>query len=154
MSYTLGQAAKATGMSKSSILRAIKNHKISATKDEASGVWLIEPAELHRLYPPIVAEQSNVFDLASGEAPGEIRELRVKLEAAQQRLSDKDAEIGRQEKQIDQLNMTLRQFTALLTDQREKPIITPPEARERANDLPHPTTKARRWWQRGKRESV
>ena len=50
MSYTLGQAAKAVGMSKTSILRSIKAGKISAGRDEF-GQWAIEPCELHRVYP-------------------------------------------------------------------------------------------------------
>src|SRR4030081_1423518 len=52
MSYTLGQAAKAVGMSKTSILRSIKAGRISAGRDEL-GQWAIEPCELHRVYPPL-----------------------------------------------------------------------------------------------------
>ena len=55
MSYTLGQAAKAVGMSKTSILRSIKAGRISAGRDEF-GQWAIEPCELHRVYPPITDE--------------------------------------------------------------------------------------------------
>lgn len=51
MSYTLAEAAKATGTNKTTILRAIKAGKVSGAKDE-HGAWLIEPAELHRVYPP------------------------------------------------------------------------------------------------------
>jgi hypothetical protein len=46
MSYSLGAAAAATGLNKTSILRAIKSGKISGTKD-ALGQWWVEPAELH-----------------------------------------------------------------------------------------------------------
>ena len=52
MGYTLGQAAKAVGMSKTSILRSIKAGRISAGRDEF-GQWAIEPCELHRVYPPL-----------------------------------------------------------------------------------------------------
>ena len=52
MGYTLGQAAKAVGMSKTSILRSIKAGRISAGRDEFSQ-WAIEPCELHRVYPPL-----------------------------------------------------------------------------------------------------
>jgi len=51
MSYSLGAAAAATGLNKTSILRAIKNGKISGTKD-ALGQWWVEPAELHRVPKP------------------------------------------------------------------------------------------------------
>src|SRR3546814_12498708 len=51
MAYTLGEAAKATGISKASISRAITSGRISAIKTE-SGSFPIEPVELHRVYPP------------------------------------------------------------------------------------------------------
>ena len=51
MSYSLGAAAAATGLNKTSILRAIKSGKISGTKD-ALGQWWVEPAELHRVPKP------------------------------------------------------------------------------------------------------
>jgi hypothetical protein len=49
--YSLAQAAAAVGRNRSSVLRAIKAGKISAVRDEATGEWRIQPAELHRLYP-------------------------------------------------------------------------------------------------------
>ena len=51
MSYSLGAAAAATGLNKTSILRAIKSGKISGTKD-VLGQWWVEPAELHRVPKP------------------------------------------------------------------------------------------------------
>jgi hypothetical protein len=51
MSYRLSQAAAACSLTKSTVRRAIKTGKVSATKD-AHGQWHIEPAELHRVYPP------------------------------------------------------------------------------------------------------
>src|SRR5262245_66573216 len=51
MSYSLGAAAAATGLNKTSILRAIKSGKILGTKD-ALGQWWVEPAELHRVPKP------------------------------------------------------------------------------------------------------
>ena len=41
--HTLGTAAKATGLNKSTVLRAIKSGKISAAKDE-HGEWQIDAA--------------------------------------------------------------------------------------------------------------
>src|SRR3954464_9102428 len=51
MAYTLGTAAKATGRGKTTIYRAIKSGKISATRHE-DGSYTIDPAELHRVFPP------------------------------------------------------------------------------------------------------
>ena len=51
MQYTLGQAAKATGKNKTIIQRAIKAGKLSA--DFKDGQYSIDPAELHRVFPPL-----------------------------------------------------------------------------------------------------
>jgi hypothetical protein len=55
MYESLGKAAAAAGVSKSTILRAIKSHRISAAKTD-TGDWQIDPAELHRVFSP--AEQA------------------------------------------------------------------------------------------------
>jgi hypothetical protein len=54
MTYTLAAAATATGLSKTTILRAIKDGKIAASRDE-QGEWQVEPAELHLVFPPVAA---------------------------------------------------------------------------------------------------
>ena len=59
MPYTLMTAAQACGMNRSTVLRAIKSGKISAVKDEVTGAWVIEPAEMHRLYPPAAAPEAS-----------------------------------------------------------------------------------------------
>ena len=59
MPYTLVTAAQAAGVNRSTVLRSIKAGRISATKDELRGAWLIEPAELHRLYPPVGVPDAN-----------------------------------------------------------------------------------------------
>src|SRR3954453_14527303 len=52
MFYTLGTGAKAAGTSKASIWRAIKSGRISATR-EADASFRIDPAGLHRVFPPV-----------------------------------------------------------------------------------------------------
>lgn len=47
---TLGQAAKATGKQKSTILDAIRTGRLSAGRDPFNR-WQIDPAELFRVYP-------------------------------------------------------------------------------------------------------
>jgi hypothetical protein len=51
-SFTLGTASQATGTAKSTILRAIKAGRISASRDELNQ-WQIEPAELFRVFPAL-----------------------------------------------------------------------------------------------------
>jgi hypothetical protein len=50
--YTLGTAAISVGIAKSTVLRAIKAGRISAQRDP-NGQWAIDPAEFHRVFPPI-----------------------------------------------------------------------------------------------------
>lgn len=50
MSLSLNKAAKMCGRAKSTILEAIKNGRMSAPKDE-KGRYLIDPSELHRVFP-------------------------------------------------------------------------------------------------------
>ena len=138
MPQTLGQAAKTAGKNRTTILRAIKAGKLSATHDAATGSWLIESAELHRLYPPADAHASaprgGAHSRSSG-ASGAIRELHA-------RLADKDAVIGSLERTIDDLRRRLdaeaeerRRLTLVLADQRAAP----------------PTPARRSWlpWRRG-----
>jgi hypothetical protein len=105
MSYTLGEAAKAVGKSKATISKAIKSGKISASKND-DGSFTIEASELHRVYPPtpstVESEQYSTPDstrVNTYEKDKELIELRVRLEAANQRISDleKDKEDWKQQ---------------------------------------------------------
>ena len=80
MSYSLSNAAAACGIYKSTVLRSIKSGRLTATKD-AFGQWRIEPAELHRVYPPV---QSNDAD-GNGTRHGATAEDRAAMIVAQDR---------------------------------------------------------------------
>jgi hypothetical protein len=128
MAYTLGQAAKASGRSKATIHRAVKAGRLSATRSESGG-WLIDPAELHRVYPPSVSgngsrdgPRDDTQPLVNGEGrlaerdavsllreriaeqAETIRDLRTRLDLADQRLGEER-----------------RQMLAILTDQSRRP---------------------------------
>jgi excisionase family DNA binding protein len=128
MAYTLTQAAEATGISKSTILRAIKSNKVSAARDQRNQGWLIEPAELHRLYPLASNDAAKKQEMTRHETPSEVNELRAKLEAATQRIADKDETIADLRRRLDAEGEERRRLTAILTDQRAKPpdVITMP----------------------------
>jgi len=94
MSYTLAAAAAAVGLNKTTILRAIKTGKISARLDEHRH-WRIEPAELHRVYPP-AASQADSSAAAQREAVFEAvaaAELQFKVALAEQRLAELKADL-------------------------------------------------------------
>jgi len=81
MSYTLGDAAKATGKSKTTLHRAIKSGKISANK-AVDGSYSIDPAELHRVFPPAtIATPVTPLQRNEPEQSGNTLEtLRIQLE--------------------------------------------------------------------------
>lgn len=117
MVYTLGEAARATGKSKATISKAIKSGRVSARKDE-TGTFHIDPSELHRVYPPTVSSERKETPATPPEKAdidGAIRELQARLEAAHERLSDKEAVITDLKEDRDRWR---QQATALLTDQR------------------------------------
>ena len=75
--YTLGTAAKATGMTKSAIFKAIKKGRISARKNEM-GRYDIDPAELHRVYPPLPTSEKDERERTQ-ETATENRELKARV---------------------------------------------------------------------------
>jgi hypothetical protein len=58
MPYSLQSAATACGVNRSTILRAVKSGRISATKDEL-GAWVLEPVEVHRIYPLVALGEAK-----------------------------------------------------------------------------------------------
>ncbi len=122
MVYTLGEAAKATGKSKSTISKAIKSGRISATKGE-TGAFAIDPAELHRVYSATVEsrqEETRRAPKMSSKDDGLVRELQARLEATQERLTDKKSVIDDLRKDRDRWR---QQATALLEDKRPKSFL-------------------------------
>ncbi|WP_299847926.1 hypothetical protein [uncultured Paracoccus sp.] len=143
MAYTLGEAAKATGKSKATISKAIKSGRISAVKDE-TGTFHIDPAELHRVYAPTVSverEETLSKPTANTANDGLIRELQARLEAAQERLADKEAVITDLREDRDKWR---QQATGLLSDLRT--------AQEKAVPVTHaeplPASQSEGFWKR------
>lgn len=119
MVYTLGEAAKVTGKSKATISKAIKSGRISAVKDD-TGTFRIDPSELHRVYPPI--SQGKQLDVplqtpVNTQETSELKALQVRLDAARERLADKEAVISDLREDRDRWR---QQATALLEDKRPK----------------------------------
>lgn len=122
MVYTLGEAAKATGKSKATISKAIKSGRISAHKDEI-GTFHIDPSELHRVYPLTVSSERNETPVNASAKPdidGTIRELQARLQAAHERLSDKESVISDLREDRDKWR---QQATALLSDHRPQGFL-------------------------------
>jgi hypothetical protein len=129
MSYTLTSAATATGLNRTTILRAIKSGKISGAKDE-HGEWHIEPAELHRVYPPVARTEARP-DATPQYAPGDDVELRIRATLAEARLADLKTALDDMRGQRDHWQAMAQRLA--ITDQR----ATSPPSHSRSS-----------WWQR------
>ncbi len=124
MSYSLSDAAKATGKNRTTIQRAIKSGKISASKNE-NGAYEIAPAELHRIFPAIAQrsaqqpKETNSDTLQRSDATSET--LRIRLEMLEK---ERERERAQLEGTIADLredrDKWRQQATALLEDHRPK----------------------------------
>src|ERR1044071_2447876 len=130
--YTLAEAAKATGKSKSTVLRSIRAGRLSAVRDELTGGWLIEPVELHRLYPEHGGAARNApnDEARNGNDAAEMEELRARLADAHETIRDL-------RQRLDAEAAERRRLTAILADQR---AATPAPAA--------PARRRWRFWQR------
>ena len=133
MSYTLGDAAKATGKSKTTLHRAIKSGRISASKAE-DGSYSIDPAELHRVFPAVTAG-TPLGPLPKNDEErisNTLAALRIQLEMQEK---ERDRERALLQETIADLredrDKWRQQATSLLTDLRSEP--------------PDPIRR-RRWW--------
>ena len=140
-SMTLSQAAKVSGKSKSTLSRAIKMGRLSATRLE-DGNFSIDPAELFRAYP---ATPSNPYDerhIEQGATPipaelqNRISMLELLLEKERETVA-REREISAREREIsadlkEDRDRWRQQATSLLADLRPQLAEPAPPARRRA----------------------
>lgn len=136
MTLTLRQAAELTGKSKSTLTRAIKAGRLSASRN-AGGMYAIDPAELARVFPFRSTHDAN--DDARHDAPdgaprnknttpddAAILQLKLSLLA-----EERDRERNAAEREREQLALTVadlrerldraeQRVTALIGDHRPK----------------------------------
>jgi hypothetical protein len=127
MSYTLGQAARAAGRSKTTLNRAIKTGKLSAVRSD-DGSYTIDPAELQRVYPLTGTANGHLARsvtavTVNGAAPEPA--FLQQLLAERERLVEEQASAirdlrARLDAESEERRRVQAQLTALLTDQREK----------------------------------
>lgn len=120
---TLGQAAKATGKSKSTIFKALESGKLSSIEKTTAG-YKIDPSELFRVFPK-TPEPEKIEQSATPENAKENEYLRRENEILRQQL----------EREREQADHWRRQATALLTYQPEQKTETPPEPTAKKSGL-------------------
>ncbi len=137
MKFTLGQAAKETGVSKSTLSRALDSGKISGER-QPDNSWQIDASELFRVYPRLADKpaatrpggaagndpQSPGTGVATASLQAEVERLRELLSNLN---IERDRERSQLVDQIEDLRLRLDGETAerrelmrrLLTDQRK-----------------------------------
>lgn len=139
---TLRQAAGLTGKSKSTLTRAIKAGRLSASRD-AKGIYAIDPAELARAFPFKPAQGAGggaPHDAPDGAprnkdaTPDDAATLRLKLSFL---VEERDRERNAAERECEQL-------TATVADLRER--LDRAEQRVTALIGAHRPEKRRSWW--------
>lgn len=117
MTYlSLGEAAKAAGVAKGTISKALKSGKLSYADKTPAG-YQIDPAELFRAFP---RKQSETVENERLETPKETVEtavLRAQLEAAERRATTAEADRDAWRDQAQRL---------AITDQRATSQSSPP----------------------------
>ena len=121
--YTLGQAAKATGRSKAGLLDAIRNGRISASRDDKNQ-WQIDPAELHRVYPLIVKPEVKAEQEQTPPNTYETQLLEEKVRYLERTVNTLEATTADLRTDRDHWREQAR-LTLMLTDQRQPPKVEP-----------------------------
>lgn len=121
---SLREAATAAGVSKSTIQRAIKSGRLSASRTDDGG-YAIDPAELHRVYPARNTDDAARTDAAGQDATSpapaatamleaELASLRELLRRADREADDLRADRDAWRAQAENASATVK----MLTDQR------------------------------------
>lgn len=140
MSLSPAEAGKHVGLTKQSIVKAIRSGRISAAKD-AKGEWRIEPVELFRVWPAINQDTGKVapqVDAGTPPVDGEVVALlKTQLEDLR---ADRDH--WRKAAEAERAERLALSEKLLLTDQRP--------ASERSPDAPEavPPSPPKGFWSR------
>ncbi len=131
MLFSLRQAANKVGKDKSTIHRAIKSGKLSATRKSKSSPWEIDPAELHRVFPKPshgTAKRDTAGQSATHSPAPEIQALQRDVAERDRQIEQLETERRRERdtlketiddlrSRLDKENEERRKLTHLLTDQ-------------------------------------
>ena len=109
----LSEAAKLAGKSKQALRKAVQSGRMSGVKDD-KGVWLVDPAELERVYPLVAKGGRDEAPVApADDVSTELAVSRAKVLMLQENL---ERERDRAEAAEKRLDTVLTQ----LTDQRPR----------------------------------
>ena len=116
MLYTLGQAAKVAGVSKTTISNAVKSGRLSAGRGDKNQ-YQIDPAELARVYP---VDSPVTIKSERDKTPENTAALQAEIDGLKARLDDMKAALEREREQADKWRETAEHNQRLLADQRPR----------------------------------
>lgn len=126
MSLSPAEAAKHVGLTKQSVIKAIRSGRLSAVKD-TSGGWLIEPVELFRVWSAVNQDRGKVTPRIDAGLPPENSEvvtlLKGQIDLLRSQLDDVRAD--REDIRADRNHWRQIAERGLLTDQRPPSERTP-----------------------------
>jgi hypothetical protein len=112
MSLSPAEAAKHVGLTKQSVIKAIRSGRLSAIK-EASGGWSIEPVELFRVWPAVNQDRGKVTPQVDAGLPPENNEVVAALKGQIELLRSQLDDV-----RVDRNHWRQIAERSLLTDQR------------------------------------
>jgi len=126
---TVSQAAKEVGITRGGLWKAIKEGRLSATKNN-KGQFCIDPAELFRVYQPVDtvgvhSEQASIDKRQSRQH--EADELRLRLELTNRLLAKAESEVDDLRRRLDDESSERRKLIQLLTHQPEQQVQPEPK---------------------------
>lgn len=152
MGITLKEASEQVGVTRQTLMKAIKNGRVSGEKS-ANGEWRIEPVELFRVWPAVKGVQPPLHvpltasdTLGAPPANGEIVALlKDQIGLLQSQLDDVRAD--REDIRADRNHWRQIAERGLLTDQRPLPQQMP-EGLPEAPETPAPEQPSAGFWSR------
>jgi hypothetical protein len=112
MSLSPAEAAKHVGLTKQSVIKAIRSGRLSAVKD-ANGGWSIEPVELFRVWPAVNQDRGKVTPQVDTGLPPENNEVVAALKGQIELLRSQLDDV-----RVDRNHWRQIAERSLLTDQR------------------------------------
>ncbi len=127
MEMSLSAAARASGLSKSTLSRAIKSGRLSARRAEGGSGWIVDAAELFRAYPATAVRPDAPHDEAqpsswrATQPPDEVRdEARGAVALLEQALTYERAALQREREVTADLRQRLDR-----ADERVRALLGP-----------------------------
>lgn len=113
---SISDAAAATGKSRSTLLRAIKSGRLSASRNDA-GAFVLDPAEVARVFP-LVVDGAAVMRHAATSGVGNVAEVQVlqeRLVVAERRAAVAEAVADERAAALDDARQSLADLRRLLS---------------------------------------